>query len=528
MTVWLLKVWKLTAIAAVGLALATPASSETFRWAAQTDVLSVDPQSSGDTQTRNFMRNVYERLTDLDGDMKVGPRLATKWELVNPTTWRFTLRPVVVFHDGSPFTADDVVFSFNRGNSANSDVKSRLRPIKSISKIDDLTVEVITQAPNPTLLIDLVFLEIYSKSWAEKHDSVEPVSMASGKANYASRNANGTGPVRVVDYQPGVKVVLAPNDKWWGEKKHNLTEAIFTPIGAEATRVAALLSGQVHLISPLPRQDVARIKSNPNLMALEGPESRVVYFGLDQLSPELQYSNIKGKNPFKDIRVRRAFYQAIDTDLVRDRIMNGAALSAATLLTASSLGNDPLATQRFPYDPEASKRLLAEAGYPNGFEVTLDCTVGRVVNDEKICQAVAAMLARVGVKVDVFSVPSNLYFPKLSKRETSFFIGSWGSDPDPQPLMMMLMHSMKGDGAGMYNAGGYDSPKVDALISEIAKEMDPEKRQAMIKEAARIHREDVAVIPLHQQTLAWGIRKGVTVRQRADDYLDLNSVRVTR
>ncbi len=504
------------------------ASAVHFRWAFQSDIASLDPMSTGDVSTRNIMHNVMDGLVKIGPDMKVAPALATSWERVDDTKWRFTLRPGVTFHEGQPFTADDVVFSYQRATSANSDTRPRLRMIKSMARIDDATVLIETNGPSPTLLSDLTYLNIYSKQWAEKNDAIEPMKASSGKENYASRNANGTGAFKVASYQPGVKLALQKNEAWWGKPTGNVDTATFTPITSEATRVAALLDGQVDLIDPVPQQDVPRIQSDPRLKVMVGPEARIIYLGMDQARDELLFSNVKGKNPFKDVRVRQAVYAAIDTATIKDKIMRGAAMQAGTLLTATAFGHDASFNERAPYDLAKARKLLEEAGYPDGFEITLDCSAGRYVNDDKICAAIGPMLARVKIKVNVLAQAPNLYFQKIGKRDTSFYIHGWGSDPDAQPLMVILMHSPNKAGAGSWNVGGYANPKVDSLIDAIGGEMDAAKRLGMIREAVDTARKDVSVIPIHQQMLAWGMTKKVTVIQRPDDLLELASVKVEK
>ena len=509
---------------AIVLAAPTLARAEPFRWAFASDVASLDPMSTGDVNTRNIMHNVLEALVKIGPDMKPTPGLAESWTQTGPTTWRFMLRQNVKFHDGSPLTADDVVFSFQRATSANSDTRPRLRLVKGVEKIDDHTVAIETNGPSPTLITDLTYLDIYAKAWSEKNDCVEPMKAASGKENYASRHANGTGPFKVATYQPGVKLELEANADWWGKREGNVTRATFTPVTADATRVAALLDGQVDMIDPAPQQDTPRIQQDERLKALVGPEARVIYLGMDQTRDELLYSNVKGKNPFKDKRVREAAYLAIDTGVIREKIMRGAALPTGALLTYTAFGYDPSFSDHPTPDLAKARKLMDEAGYPDGFEVTLDCPVGRYVNDDKICAAVAPMLARVKIKVNVLAQAPNLYFQKIGGRDTSFYLHGWGSDPDAQPLMVILMHSPTKAGAGSWNVGGYSNPRVDELIDRIGGEMDGAKRLDMIREAVAIERAEVGVIPIHQQMLTWGLRKTVDVIQRPDDFLDLSSV----
>ncbi len=516
----------LGAIASTGiLLLGSSAFGETFRWSYQSNVAGLDVMSSGDIPTRNLLRNVYEALTRLDDELKPVPALAESWAVVSPTVWRFNLRKNVVFHDGAPMTADDVLFSYKRATSATSDVKSRINSIKAIRKVDAHTVEIETVAPSPTLLADLTYLDIFSERWATANNAVDPAPLAQRVENYATRNANGSGPFRIVSFDSAKGAELVPFEKWWDTKEHNITRAVFTPITVDATRVAALLANQVDMIFPLPQQDVQRVQASPRHELLMGPQDLVIFLGMDQTRDELLYSNIKGKNPFKDVRVRQAVYQAIDARLIRERTMRGAAVSTGALTTKFAFGWQPQFDERLPYDPDAAKKLLNEAGYPNGFQVTIDCPNDRYVNDEEICVALASMLARVGIKLDVLAQPRNLYFAKLGKKDSSFYIHGWSTAPDPLMMMRFLIHSPTGN-LGSWNVGGYSNKRVDELLQALGQEIDQSKRAIMIKDIYDIHRGEIGAIPLHVQTLAWGVRKGVSVRQRPDDFLDLRYVKV--
>lgn len=517
-----------TAIAAaLFLGAALPAKSETFRWAFQANVAGLDGMSTGDSSTRNLLRNVYETLVGFTPEMKLEPLLAQSWTLDTPTKWTFKLRPGVVFHDGGPFTADDVVFSFKRANAATSDVKPRLRTIKDIRKIDDLTVEVETIGPSPTLLADLTYLPIFDQEWATKNSAAEPMRAADKTENFATRNANGTGPFKIIKFDPS-GVELEPHAKWWGEKKHNITKGVFSGISADATRVAALLSGQVDMVFPIPQQDVDRVAASANHKMMTGPEDRVIFLGMDQGRDELLYSSVKGKNPFKDIRVRQAFYQAIDTETIRKKVMRDAAFEVGSLTTASAVGFTPAVGKRtHAFNLDAAKGLMKEAGYGDGFSLTMDCPNNRYVNDEQICTAIVGMLARINVKVDLLAQASTLYFAKVGARDTSFYLHGWGSGTDALSVMQILMHT-KTDQLGSWNVGNYTNPRVDELIALIGVEMDPAKRLSYFTEAFEIHRKEIGVIPLHGQTLSWGLNKKVTALQRADDYLDLRYVQVKK
>ena len=516
----------LAALLAVGQASAQ-APAHTFRWAPQTGVSTLDPHASGDTITRGIMQNIYEGLVRQDRDLKVEPELALTWSQVSPTLWRFKLRPNVVFHDGSPFSADDVVFSFRRASSGTSDIRARLRMVKEMRRVDAHTLEVETHKPAPIMVKELLIFPILSRVWAERNDSVDPAdNRRSGKENFATRNANGTGPFKVTGYETDVKIEMAANERWWDKREHNLARVVLTPIRATPTRVAALLSGQVDVIMPVPEQDEPRIRAAAGYQIMEGPEGRVVYFGLDQARNELLYSSVKGRNPFKDVRVRKAFAHAIDAGLIKDKVMRGASTPVFALIPTMTDGWDATFTQRPAPDSALARRLLAEAGYPNGFTITLDCPNEGYMNVEQICVAVAGMLARIGVKVGVLSQARTAYAGKIGRRDTSFYIHSWGTQTFDAHSTIDLLLFTPGQGVGTWNIGSYSNSEVDRLITAISSEMNPGKRREMMIQAQKIAREEVGVIPLHQQMLSYGVSRKVDMVQRADDALQLRWVRM--
>ncbi|MFL5169476.1 MAG: ABC transporter substrate-binding protein [Microvirga sp.] len=504
--------------------LAAPASAATFRYAFQGDLNALDPYTLNETFTLGALGNVMEGLTKRDKDLKIIPGLAERWETSDDgRRWRFYLRRNVKFHDGSPFTADDVIFSAERAQAEGSQVKSRLPDKFKIEKVDDHTVDFVMPEPNPILHYEWDTWYIFSKPWADKVGATKPQSATATSLNAWALTANGTGPFRLESHQPGVKTVFKPNPDWWGKPEHNLTEVIFTTIKSDATRVAALLSGEIDMMDPVPVQDIERIKSSPNVTVMTGPELRTIFLNMDSFRDELLYSNVKGKNPFKDARVRKAFYQAIDIEAIKSRVMRGNS-APSSILISPLLFSRAAEIKRHPYDVEASKKLLAEAGYPNGFEVTMDCPNDRYVNDEAICQAVAAMLARANVKVQLNAQPKAKYFEKAgptAKYDSSFNLLGWTPGSfDSWNVLGNITHCRDASGkGGQFNYGGYCNPKVDALADKILVESDTAKRDAMILEAFKIVHEEAGIIPLHQQTLAWGVSKKTKIVQRADNQI---------
>ncbi len=321
--------------AALGLA-ALSADAVTLRWAGRGDMQTTDPHSQNEGLTNNINSLIYEYLVNRDKQLGLVPALAESWTQVNPTTWRFKLRAGVKFHDGTPFTADDVVFSYERAKADSSQLRAYANAAGTPRKIDDLTVEFVTNGPNPIMLEHLATINIMSKAWCEKNKCQKPQNFAAKEDMITAREANGTGPYSLVSRQPDVKTVLKKNPNWWGVKTGqfdgNVDDVVYTPIVSDATRVAALISGEVDLINDPPPQDVPRLSQTPNIKVIEGVENRIVFIGMDQARDELLYSNVKGKNPFKDVRVRQALYHAIDIDAINKNTMRGLSKPTGAIL----------------------------------------------------------------------------------------------------------------------------------------------------------------------------------------------------
>lgn len=512
---------KKAAVAAVLAAASLIASAQTVRIANQGDALSLDPHSLNESLQLSVDLNVYEGLTDRNKDLSLAPALATSWKQTAPDTWRFELRKGVTFHDGTPFTADDVIFSIARAGGDGSDVKAKVNDIQEVRKVNDHAVDIVTKGPFPILPDVLSDLAIMSKKWCEENKAEKPVDRRKGIENTASFKANGTGPFRVRERQPNVRTVFVRNINYWGKIEGNAQEVIFTPIANPATRVAALVSGEVDVMEPVPVQDIARINASPSARVVVGPELRTIFLGMDQKRDELLYSNVKGKNPFKDKRVRQAFYQAIDINGIQKTVMRGASRPTALMVGPGINGWTEAQDKRLPYDPEAAKKLLADAGYPSGFEVTMNCPNDRYVNDAQVCQAVAANLARIGVKINLAAETKGTYFPKILRRDTSFYLLGWTPTTyDSHNALDALMRCPNDkDGSGQFNLGAYCNPKLDELIGQIKSETDKAKRQGLIEAAFKIHTDDIGHLPLHQQSLAWGVSKKVSLTQRADNFM---------
>jgi peptide/nickel transport system substrate-binding protein len=512
---------------ALGLAAApsAPAGAVTYRHAFQGDLKSLDPYTVNETFTLAMLGNVYEGLTRRDGNLKVLPGLAESWETPEPTRWRFHLRKGVKFSGGEPFTADDVIFSFQRVITPESEFKTRVPIDAQPVKIDDYTVDFVLKQPNPNLIGEWDTWYILSKAWAEANGATKVQPATGAQLNAFALKSDGTGPYVITSHEPGVKTTMKKNPAWWGWKDApgNVDDVVFTTIKQDATRVAALLSGEVDMIEPVPVQDMQRVADSANANMLAGPELRTIHLFMDQKRDELKYSSVKGKNPFKDIRVRTAFYEAIDIEAIKTKVMRGMSQPSALLITPLLFGRAG-EFKRLPYDPAGAKKLLAEAGYADGFELTMHCPNDRYVNDEQICLAVTSMLARIGVKVKLEALPKAVFFGRAGLAggyDTSFGMLGWTpSGFDSLNIFQNLSGCRDDKGNGSpFNYGGYCNPKVDALIPQISVEVDPDKRIGLVTQAWRMLTDDVSHIPLHQQALSWGVSKKVKLVQRPDDVM---------
>ena len=501
---------------AVAFAVTPALAKNTIRWASQGDALTSDPHAANESPTHSASRKIYDVLYYNDKDMKNTPWLATGFKLINPTTWEFALRKGVKFHDGSDFTAEDVKFSIERAMSPTSDLKGDISSIKEVKVVDAHTVQIITKEPNPILTNQLTNVFIMSKAWAEKHKVTKPQDRAGKEETYAVRHAMGTGPFILKLREPDVKTILVKNENWWGLKKypHEVDEIIYTPIANQATRVAALLSGEVDFILDPPLQDLNRIKNTPGLHLKQTAQVRTIFLGMNQGVKELLSSNVKGKNPLADQRVRQAMYQAINIEAIKKKVMRGYSVPAGLITPPAVHGYTEELNKRRPFDPAASKKLLAAAGYPDGFSIQLDCPNNRYINDEGICQAVVGMLAKIGIKVTLSAIPKTIHFPKIKNRETDFYMLGWGvSTLDSHYVFNYLVKSAdKG-----WNGTGFNHPEIDDLIAKIEKEVDFPKRDAMIAKVWKTLREDVTYLPLHHQVIVWAMSDKVDIPIVADD-----------
>ncbi len=493
------------------------AQSRELRLALERDTSSLDSMRNWDALTLAITTNIYDPLIDFEPDRGFHSRLAERWEQVEPTRWRFWLRRGVKFQGGEEFSADDVVFSLQRMRHRNSRGANVLRNLAAVEKVDDFTVDLVSRTPDPVLINQLNTLVIMSRSWAERVGAAEPAGVGQNETNHAVNNANGTGPYAVVSWEPGIRLVLQRNPGWWGWGlwPGNVERAVLTPIASAATRVAGLLSGELDMISPVPMQDAERLRANAATQLVAGHEARVVYLGMDVRRDQLLHGS-EGPNPFRDVRVRQAMAHALNLDGLNRVVFRGFAAPAAMIVPAGVSGFDP-AVQRPAFDLNRARALMREAGFADGFKVTLDCPAGREVGDRDACEALVGLLARINIRVELLAQPPARWAPKVAGRDTSFYYMSWGNNGwAGGNTLYDLLSCAEAERPGGFNSGGYCNPALDEIVARARQEVDPPRHLALLRQAFGIVAADAPVLPLYAPPILWGTRQGIAVKLRPD------------
>jgi len=448
------------------------------------------------------------------------PALATEWAATdNPNVWRFKLREGVTFHDGSAFNADDAVYSLNRAMKPTSAMKELLSSVKSVSKVDEYSIDIETNGPNPLMPNNLTNLFMMDSDWTAKNDSDEPQDIANGGDNHAARNTNGTGAYQLVSRVVDEKTILKANDNYWGKGTFPLeaSELIFTPIKSAATRVAALLSGEVDFIQDVPVQDLKRVDSTDNLKVAKAPQNRTIFFGMNMGDADLTTDNVDGKNPFADKRVREAMNMAIDRAAIQRVVMRGQSEPTGIIMPPFVNGWTK-ELDAFPApDTDKAKALMAEAGYADGFSIVLNCPNDRYINDEAICQAAVGMFGRIGVTVNLDSKPKAQHFPLIKNKTTDFYMLGWGVPTfDSEYIFNFLVHSTT-EKLGSWNGTRYSNSDLDPMIVSLASETDPDKRNATIADIWSTVQSETIYLPIHHQILNWGMADSVNFPVQPED-----------
>ncbi len=504
------------------------AQGKTLRYASAFDPQTMDPHALALLYQTRVVTQIYEGLVTRDRQFKLEPSLATSWAMVDATTWRFKLRPGVTFHDGTPFTAQDAVFSITRALEKTSQRANQMRGITSARKVDTNTIDVLTSAPDAVLPEKLWLVGMMSQAWAEKHGVVKPQDYNAKQETHAVRNANGTGPFSLVRYEADVRTTLRANPAWWGKglpsTGGNVSEAQYVVIQSDATRLAALASDQVDFVIDPPFQDLPRLKRDPALMLLETTDIGTQYLAFDQHRAELQGSDVKGRNPFKDVRVRRAVQLAIDVDLIAKQVLRGQGTPTGSFVSPLVDGFVASHDKRPVANPAAAKALLKEAGYPGGFSVQMDCV--NVAFRAAVCQAAASMLEKVGIRAAFQPSPSSIFFPKLTQATGSLIEFGWSPGTDAWGVLHAIVRTNDGLSGGAFNAGRYSNAKLDALIDGIRIEPDLAKRRSMVGQALQLMNDDLPLVPLYRRHHNWVMKRGMQLVQSPNDVLDLRWVRM--
>ena len=508
-----------------------PLQTPALRVASAFDPQTMDPHAVALLYHTRVVYQLYDSLVGRDDKFKLEAALAVSWQMNSPTSWRFKLRPGVTFHDGSAFTADDAVFSLERAMAAPSQRAFQLKGVTGARKLDPLTIEIQLEAPDAVLPEKLQFISIMNKAWCEKHGVQRAQDFNGKQETFAVRNANGTGPFKLERYEPDVRTTLKRHTAYWGwdqldanKRGGNVQQVSYITIKSDATRLAALSTGEVDFVFDPPYQDITRLKSDSRVSLLQMPDIGQQYLTFDQARDELLDSDVKGRNPFKDIRVRKAVYHAINVPLIIDKVLRGQAQPTGAFMSTLVDGSPAELDKRLPYDPALARKLLGEAGYPNGFAITLDCV--NVAWRENVCQAAAAMLTQVGIRTTLRSSVSNQFFPKLSQAQASFVEFGWTPQPDAWASLNALFRSFDKGGYGTFNAGRYSNPKLDALIDNIRIEPDITRRRAMVTTVLRLVGEELPFVPLYRRTLTWAMAKKVSAVQWPNDTMELRWVKV--
>lgn len=522
-----------TALLAAGLlSTASLAQADTVRWARSADVTTLDPHVFNTGTNFVLMHQMYETLVNRSADGKLRPLLAKEWKLTSdPTVWEFKLRPGVKFHDGTPLTAADVVFSLNRAKGPNAQVKSLLASVEEVKAIDELTVHVKTKGPNLIFPDNLTNLFIMSEKWAKANNAVDTQDVTSKAENGATRAVNGTGAFVLTTREVDSRTVMKQNPNYWGKGQFPLqvTELVYLPIKSPATRVAALLSGEVDFAQDIPAQDVARLKQDSKLRINEGPENRSIFLGLNVGAAELKSSNVKGKNPLADPKVRQAMELAIDRDAIKRSVMRGLSIPSGVMAPSFVNGYDKVMAAYPKADVNKAKALLKEAGYPDGFTITLHSPNDRYVNDEAISTAIAGFLGRVGIKTEVSSRPIAQHSVSIVKADSDLYLYGWGVPTYDSAYIFDFLVATRGkEGRGAQNATHYSNAELDAKIIGLSSESDKAKRDAAIKDIWTVVQKERFYIPLHDQVIHFASIKAIDVPVHPDNTLHFKEVKLNK
>ncbi|QCK84707.1 ABC transporter substrate-binding protein [Phreatobacter aquaticus] len=505
----------------------TTVDARTVRWARSVDAQTLDPMSANIGPTSNVAHQIYEPLVIRGYDGKLVPTLATSWRNLpdDATMWEVKLRAGVKFHDGSAFTADDAVFSFERARMPTSDYRGLLTSIESVTKVDETTIRIKTKAANPLLFENLTNIFMMSKAWATANNALQPQNIRERQENGATRNAMGTGPFQLVSREPDVRTVMRRFEGYWGRTEFpmQVTELIVVPIQQDATRIAALLSGEVDVVHDVPVQDIARLQQSQGIKVVTGPENRVIFLGFNVAPAELKSSDLKGRNPFSDQRVRAAINIAVNRDAITRVVMRGQGQPIGYIGTPFISGYNAALGAVPRYDVQAANKALDDAGYPRRpdaantrFSVSLQCTNNRYVSDENICQAVVAMMGQIGIKVNLVAKPAAQHFPELQREELDFFLVGWGIPTYDAEYVLTFLYHTRSANNGTWNGTRYSNPALDARMIALQTMPDVTRRNAELESIQTQLKNEAIYVPLHVQSISHAVRGGLDMAVHPD------------
>lgn len=497
-------------------ALSAGAEARAIKWARAADALTLDPHSQNEGPTITLAHQIYEPLIVRDAQGRLTPALAEAWALTSdPLVWEFRLRKGVRFHDGSPFTADDVIFSYERAQQPVSGMRWLLASVDTVAKVDDHTIRIKTKTPNALLPNNLTDLFIMSKSWTTKANAVAVHDLKKAEEPEIARTANGTGPFQLVSREKGVRTVLKRNNNYWERfpETFEMTELHYLPIKADNTRIAALLSGEVDFVQDVPVQEIEKLKQQPTMALRVGPENRAIFLGMNVGGAELATSDVKGRNPFAEKRVRQAINMTVNRQAIQRTIMRGQSLPTGIIAPPGVNGYSVDFDKIPPVDNAKAKAMLAEAGYPDGFSVTLHCPNDRYVNDEAICGAIVTQLQQIGVRATLVAQPRAAHVPMIQANPPTvdFYLLGWGVPTFDSAYIFSLLYHTRTDKVGTWNGTRYSNPDVDRMIESLATEIDPTKRNDTIQRLWARLQDETIYVPIHIQTIAYAMRNDIDI-----------------
>jgi peptide/nickel transport system substrate-binding protein len=522
MTPW----FRATATAFAALALsASLADARPIKWARSGDALTLDPHSQNEGPTSNMLHQMYEPLMARNADGSLRPLIATEWKITaDPTVWEFKIREGVKFHLGQPLTAEDAAYSILRAMQPNSGMRGLLGSIETATAVNPTTLQIKTKGPNPLLPSYLTNIMMVSKAWMGSVGADTVQDFKEKKDNASVRQANGTGAYTLVSREQDVRTVLKKNDAYWAKDvKHGITEITYVVIKQDATRVAALLSGEVDLVQDMPVQDIERVAGTAGYKVNLGPENRSIFLGMNVAKDPAAATDVKDKNPFADVRVRKAISMALDREAIQKRVMRGQSIPSGTIVPpfVSGYTKEMDAVQKV--DTAGAKKLMADAGFPNGFSTRLDCPNDRYVSDEAICQAVAAMLARIDIKITLNSQSKTKHFPMIEKNppETDFFLLGWGVPTYDSHYIFSFLYAGREGKEGAFNGTRLNDADLNKQIQALTSETDLKKRDGMVSAIWKKLSDDVIYVPIHNQTLAFAMKDTFDIAVSPENRIDM-------